>query len=128
MITNAANVGIVQLIGQAIRKRKLTKLHNKIVAIGVCNYGSVKNINDFQRLEQIEKVKRPSATHEENLVNVNQTHSGEQSLEMNHTHYILLDDGTLRYYNVGDYRTRLVKTIANKRAEESVPGIDYSLK
>ena len=47
---------------------------------------------------------------------------------MNHTHYILLDDGTLRYYNVGDYPTRLVKTIGNKRAEESVPGIDYSLK
>ena len=68
MITNAANVGIVQLIGQAIRKRKLTKLHNNIVAIGVCNYGSVKNINDFQRLEQIKKVNRLSAINKENLV------------------------------------------------------------
>lgn len=49
LLTNGANVGIVQLIGQAIRKRKLTKPQEKAVAIGVCNYGCVKNLNDFQR-------------------------------------------------------------------------------
>ena len=44
-------MGIVHLIGQTIRKRRLTKPLHKTVAIGVCNYGFVKNINDFQRLE-----------------------------------------------------------------------------
>ena len=51
LLTNGSNVGIVQLIGQAIRKRKLTKPQDKAVAIGVCNYGCVKNLNDFQRPE-----------------------------------------------------------------------------
>lgn len=51
LLTNGSNVGIVQLIGQAIRKRKLTRPQDKAVAIGVCNYGCVKNLNDFQRPE-----------------------------------------------------------------------------
>ena len=51
MITNGTDVGIVKLIGQAIRKRKLTKPQDKAVAIAVCNYGCVKNVNDFQRLD-----------------------------------------------------------------------------
>ncbi|CAF2673374.1 unnamed protein product [Rotaria sp. Silwood2] len=40
---------------------------------------------------------------------------------MNHTHFILLDDGTLQSYNIGDYRTRLAKTIANGRAKQNLP-------
>lgn len=51
LFTNGSNVGIVQLIGQAIRKRKLTKPQDKAVAIAVCNYGCVKNLTDFQRPE-----------------------------------------------------------------------------
>jgi hypothetical protein len=47
---------------------------------------------------------------------------------MNHTHFILLDDGTLRHYEIGDYRTRLVKTIANKRIGQALPGIHHPLK
>jgi hypothetical protein len=53
LITNGCNVGIVQLIGQAIRKRKLTKPQDKIVAIGVCNYGCIKNVSDVQRPEYV---------------------------------------------------------------------------
>ncbi len=44
---------------------------------------------------------------------------------MNHTHFILLDDGTLRYYEVGDYRTRLAKTIANGCAKQALPSIHH---
>ncbi|CAF4612367.1 unnamed protein product, partial [Rotaria sp. Silwood2] len=53
--------------------------------------------------------------------NVSQLRSNQQSLEMNHTHFILLDDGTLQSYNIGDYRTRLAKTIANGRAKQNLP-------
>jgi hypothetical protein len=68
LISNGANVGIVQLIGQAIHKRKLTKPQDRAVAIGVCNYGCVKNINDFQRLEQTEPLNDLSQSRDENLV------------------------------------------------------------
>ncbi len=68
MITNGANVGIAQLIGQAIRKRKLTKPHDKVVAIGVCNYGCVKNVTDFQRPEHIELSNNSPSSQDQNLV------------------------------------------------------------
>lgn len=68
MITHGRSVGIVQLIGHAIRKRKLTKPLDKAVAIGVCNYGCVKNLNDFQRLEHIESSNNYSSLEDQNLV------------------------------------------------------------
>ncbi len=111
MLTNGGNVGIVQLIGQAIRKRKLTKPHEKAVAIGVCNYGCVKNLNDFQRSEHLESFSP----------DVEQSRPGDRNLEMNHTHFILLDDGTIRHYGIGDYRSRLTNTIANGRTKQSLP-------
>ncbi|CAF2007270.1 unnamed protein product [Rotaria magnacalcarata] len=54
LLTNGSNMGIIQLIEYTIRKRKMTKPEDKTIAIGVCNYGSVKNIKDFQQLEHIE--------------------------------------------------------------------------
>lgn len=47
---------------------------------------------------------------------------------MNHTHFILLDDGTLQSYSIGDYRTRLAKTIANGRAKQSFSSIYHLFK
>lgn len=109
LLTNGANVGIVQLIGQAIRKRKLTKPDDQAVVIGVCNYGCVKNLNDFQRPEHMESFLSDQ----------------ESNLEMNHTHFILLDDGTIRHYEIGDYRTRLTNTIANGSTKQALPGISH---
>lgn len=37
---------------------------------------------------------------------------GQQDLEPNHTHFLLLDDGTYYGYEIGDYRTRFVSEIA----------------
>jgi len=47
---------------------------------------------------------------------------GDHNLEMNHTHFLLLDDGILGHYNIGDYRTRLTKIIANTRTKQTLPG------
>ncbi|CAF1189094.1 unnamed protein product [Rotaria sp. Silwood1] len=120
LLTNGANVGIVQLIGQAIRKRKMTKPDDRTIAIGVCNYGSVKNMKDFQRSEHIELLNNSSSSRNQESKSVTQLRTGQQSLEMNHTHFILLDDGTLQSYNIGDYRTRLAKTIAKGRAKQTL--------
>lgn len=101
------NVGVVQLIGQAIRKRKLTRPKETTIAIGISNYGCVKNLSDFQRSP-------PSSHPGESSIQ-----AGEQNLEMNHTHFILLDDGTVRRYDVGDSRTRLIQSIAHRRRGEN---------
>ncbi len=56
IITNGYNVGIVQLVGQAIKKVKLTKPKERLTAIGLCKWGSVKDIktltSDTQHLKK----------------------------------------------------------------------------
>ncbi len=46
---------------------------------------------------------------------------GERDLEMHHSHYLMLDDGTIRYYEIGDYRTRLCMQLAKLQLEDSIP-------
>lgn len=41
------------------------------------------------------------------------TEKGQQDLEPNHTHFLLLDDGTYYNYELKDYRTRLVMAISS---------------
>jgi hypothetical protein len=43
IFTNGYNVGIVQLVGQAIKKVRLTNPKKTITAIGLCKWGSVKD-------------------------------------------------------------------------------------
>lgn len=39
--------------------------------------------------------------------------SGEHDLEMNYSHYLMLDDGRYRYNETEDFRTRLCTQMAN---------------
>ena len=68
ILTDGINSGIVQLIGKALRKRKLTKLLDRTVAIAVSNYGFVKNLVDFRRPEHIEKIDAISYVHDHKMV------------------------------------------------------------
>lgn len=52
LITGGYNVGIIKLVGQAIRKANLTQRNKNLVAIGVCKWGSVKDVETL--------IKRPS--------------------------------------------------------------------
>jgi len=45
---------------------------------------------------------------------------GQQDLEPNHTHFLLLDDGTYYGYNIGDYRTRFVIEASNYQKKDSM--------
>ena len=44
LITTGYNVGIVQVVGQALKKAALTDRDNRLVAIGVCKWGCVRNV------------------------------------------------------------------------------------
>jgi hypothetical protein len=50
-----------------------------------------------------------------------QRQSGQRDLEMNHSHYLMLDDGRLRFYDIGDYRTRLCAQLAKLQHETEFP-------
>ncbi|CAF2638466.1 unnamed protein product [Rotaria sp. Silwood2] len=102
LITNGYNVGIVQLVGEAINKIKLTHPKYLITAIAICKWGSAKDVDELTKSDNgIENNINDQEEH------VNQRSRGERDLDMNHTHYLMLDDGTVRYYNIGDYRTKL---------------------
>ncbi|CAF4870469.1 unnamed protein product [Rotaria sp. Silwood1] len=122
LITNGYNIGIVQVVGQAINKVKLTQPKKSITAIGICKWGSVKNVEEL-----IQPLPR---NHQKMMDNYNmiisdekvkKRESGQRDLEMNHSHYLMLDDGTLRHYDTGDYRTRLCVHMAKLQHEIDFP-------
>ena len=45
-------------------------------------------------------------------MNIAKSEKGQQDLEPNHTHFLLLDDGTYSGYDIGDYRTRFVQDVS----------------
>ena len=54
IITNGYNNGLVQLVGQAIHKTKIRDSEHKTVALAVCKWGGVKNIEQLiQRREAV---------------------------------------------------------------------------
>ena len=118
LVTNGYNVGIVQVVGQAIKKAALTDRRNKLVAIGVCKWGSVKNI---EQLIGDPPVSSKQPERELASEDKGKRRSGECDLEINHTHYLMLDDGRLRYYDTEDYRTNLCLQIAKYHDEHSFP-------
>lgn len=48
--------------------------------------------------------------------------AGEWTLELHHSHYIFLDDGTLHRYNLNNYRTRLTLALLEKPEHPSISG------
>jgi hypothetical protein len=44
MITNGYNNGLIQLVGHAIHKAKLKESTHKMVAVAICKWGGVKNL------------------------------------------------------------------------------------
>ncbi len=54
-MTNGFNVGIVNLVGQAISKNKFTNRKNQITAIGICKWGGVKNADTLGKSDEDKK-------------------------------------------------------------------------
>ena len=46
---------------------------------------------------------------------------GQRDLELNHSHYLMLDDGRHRFYDTGDYRTKLCAHLAKLQHEYEPP-------
>ncbi|CAF1334310.1 unnamed protein product, partial [Rotaria sp. Silwood1] len=122
LITNGYNVGIVQLVGQAINKVKLTNPKKQITAIAVCKWGSVQNVEKLtkDRNKEKEKEKQESKTSDDEQKE-NERERGERDLDMNHSHYLMFDDGTFRHYGLGGYRTQLCVHMAKFHLEDDFP-------
>lgn len=125
ILTNGYNVGIVQLVGQAIHKSKLTNPKKAITAIGLCKWGSVKDVEKLTSPKQAHEAKTRLSLQEQHDV-MKKRESGQRDLELNHSHYLMLDDGRMRHYDIGDYRTRLCSHLAKLQDENDFPSKNKS--
>ncbi|CAF1174559.1 unnamed protein product [Rotaria sordida] len=121
MITTGYNVGIVQLLGQAISKVKLKDPNQQLIVIGICKWGSIKNIKTLTGIdeEKYQKNKRRFKESDDEEA-ADKLKSGECNLEKNHSHYLMVDDGRYRYFNTENFRTRLCQHMVNVDTKNDV--------
>ncbi|CAF1087204.1 unnamed protein product [Adineta ricciae] len=117
IITNGYNNRIVRLVGQAIKKLKLQHANNEIIAIGICKWGSVKNVQNLIDSDGTETIKQSNngnrSVYEQEDEEQRFSKIDQYELEVNHSHYLMLDDGRYGYPDTEDFRTRLCLNMAN---------------
>ncbi|CAF0911252.1 unnamed protein product [Rotaria sp. Silwood1] len=106
IVTTGFRTGVVQLVGEAIHDHKVTNPKSHITAIGCSKWGATRN-------REALILKKPSINSNIDVsINTSKNEKGQQDLEPNHTHFLLLDDGTYYGYDMGDYRTRFVTEVS----------------
>ncbi|CAF1230161.1 unnamed protein product [Rotaria sordida] len=117
IVTTGFKTGVVQLVGEAIDDHRVTNPHSHITAIGCSKWGATRN-----RASLILSKKSTKSIHDA-TIDISKRTKGEQDLESNHTHFLLLDDGTYYGYDIGDYRTKFVLEASHykKSDDEKVP-------
>ena len=53
------------------------------------------------------------------------TERGQQDLEPNHTHFLLLDDGTYYKYDIKDYRSKLVIAASDYEKKDGISSSNF---
>ncbi|CAF0766794.1 unnamed protein product [Rotaria sp. Silwood1] len=113
IVTTGFKAGVVQLVGEAIHDHKVTNPRSHITAIGFSKWGATKNRTSLIT------TKIATNSNQNTTINTSKRRKGEQELEPNHTHFLLLDDGTYYGYDIGDYRTKFV--LEASRYKEDAP-------
>ncbi|CAF2070799.1 unnamed protein product [Rotaria magnacalcarata] len=122
LITNGYNTGIVQVVGQAINKYKLSNFKKtNITAIGICKWGCIKDLESIINPPQEEATEKNfQSTYLVSHKTATVHEHGEWDLEKHHSHYLMLDDGTRHNYDTHDYRTRLIAHMARLNNDDDV--------
>ncbi|CAF1003931.1 unnamed protein product [Adineta steineri] len=106
ILTTGVNNGVSKLIGEGISHYRLLKANpNKIVCIGLTKWGTINESTRFELKHTTKKYPRVSC-HRQISDNEDDT---DETIEKNHTHCILFDDGKLSGYLNDGQRDALVK-------------------
>ncbi|XP_041372305.1 transient receptor potential cation channel subfamily M member-like 2 [Gigantopelta aegis] len=110
IITGGTNAGVMKHVGEAVRDFGLTaKNQGQVIAIGIATWGIIQNRQELVD----EKGKWPASykiTKEQN--------KKESFLDPNHSHFILVDNGTQHQYAVEiPLRAKLESKIANMKTD-----------
>ncbi|XP_030283130.1 transient receptor potential cation channel subfamily M member 2 isoform X2 [Sparus aurata] len=116
IITGGTHTGVMKHVGRAVRDYALSSsTQGQIVAIGVATWGIIHN--------------RDALVHPEGCFPAHYVMDIEgqgrlSCLDNNHTHFLLVDDGTQGQYGVEiELRSRLEKCIAGKRLGNKESGV-----
>ncbi|CAF1400746.1 unnamed protein product, partial [Didymodactylos carnosus] len=108
ILSTGLNSGVSKLVGDGISQyRLLAKYPKDVIAIGLTQWGSL--TKDTRNL-----LKQQSKMDVGNkLMNLHDS----ETLEWNHTHFILFDNGQLKSYMSDSQRSQLVEAAVNDRSE-----------
>ncbi|XP_072117252.1 transient receptor potential cation channel subfamily M member 2 [Mobula birostris] len=121
IITGGSYAGVMKYVGEAVRHCNMTSSHKEkqIVAIGIASWGIVHNRESLVDAEG----KFPATYY------LDEANQGRLTcLDHNHTHFILVDDGTHGRYGVEiSLRTHLEKYISKQRIGTEDAGIEIPI-
>ncbi|KAK6180329.1 hypothetical protein SNE40_012504 [Patella caerulea] len=112
IVTGGTNTGVMKHVGEAMKEISITDERNRVVAIGVAPWGCIQNRENLISPDG----KWPC---EYNLLE-DAPKPDEVFLNPNHTHFLLVDDGTTHKWATEiDFRSALEKAISEMSLEMS---------
>ncbi|XP_072046376.1 transient receptor potential cation channel subfamily M member 7-like [Amphiura filiformis] len=101
VLTGGTNTGVMKYVGEALHEHNI-RSQRRIVAIGIATWGIVHNRQDMTKRGQIVSYRLHGSSDAKGA-----------SLDPNHTHLILVDDGTVGQYGADiPIRAKLLKLMA----------------
>ncbi|XP_072167495.1 transient receptor potential cation channel subfamily M member 3-like [Diadema setosum] len=127
ILTGGTHTGVMRHVGRAVREHTL-RSRQKITAIGVVSWGIVDNREDL-----IETRSEVSTQRIKHYRLTSSDRGSGASLDPNHTHFILVDDGSVGHYGVEiSLRSKLEKLISSKKidatSDRGVPAVCVALE
>ncbi|XP_023136566.3 transient receptor potential cation channel subfamily M member 2 isoform X1 [Amphiprion ocellaris] len=116
IITGGTHAGVMKHVGQAVRDYALSSsVQGNIVAIGVATWGIIHNRDALVQ---------PEGCFPAHYLMDTKTQGRLSCLDNNHTHFLLVDDGTHGRYGVEiELRSHLEKCISGKRLGNKETGV-----
>ncbi|KAM4559363.1 transient receptor potential cation channel subfamily M member 2 [Odontesthes bonariensis] len=116
IITGGTHTGVMKHVGQAVRDYTLSSsMQGKIVAIGVATWGVIHNRD---------KLVDPEGCFPAHYLMDAKSQGKLTCLDNNHTHFLLVDDGTNERYGVEiELRSKLEQCISGKRLGHKESGV-----
>ncbi|XP_021362499.1 transient receptor potential cation channel subfamily M member 2-like isoform X2 [Mizuhopecten yessoensis] len=122
IITGGTNTGVMKHVGEAVRDYGLTSVSSTpVVAIGVATWGVIQNKQEL--VSKDGNGKWPARYRIEKEAKVR-----ESCLDPNHTHFILVDNGTQHNFGVEiPFRAELEQTVANMKTDASKDAVSVPI-
>ncbi|XP_033724836.1 transient receptor potential cation channel subfamily M member-like 2 isoform X2 [Pecten maximus] len=122
IITGGTNTGVMKHVGESVRDYGLTSVSSTpVVAIGIATWGVIQNKQELISKDGNGKWPARYRIEKESKVR-------ESSLDPNHTHFILVDNGTQHDFGVEiPFRAQLEQTVANMKTDTSKDAVSVPI-